>query len=222
MKHFDLLEHKRKQVFEYKDDVPSLEKIKLSLWQAWKTTPSKNNAMAYEVFVWGPDKQKEKEIIYNICQNSCIEIDHQGQSESISKGNKYLKHIKDNPFLFTFHQRLATPNEYYQHSINKKDMYYEQAHISEMPKIVNSVSVEVGLFAQNLTTYLLEKDIDVSYNACFKSDYNVWQKAGLTNITTRPLFMLTCGYGKTYRRNIGGEINKKDIKPELKNIITWV
>ena len=102
MKHFDLLEHKRKQVFEYKDDVPSLEKIKLSLWQAWKTTPSKNNAMAYEVFVWGPDKQKEKEIIYNICQNSCIEIDHQGQSESISKGNKYLKHIKDNPFLFTF------------------------------------------------------------------------------------------------------------------------
>ena len=31
MKHFDLLEHKRKQVFEYKDDVPSLEKIKLSL-----------------------------------------------------------------------------------------------------------------------------------------------------------------------------------------------
>jgi len=217
MNTFDLLEHKRKHVVEYKDDVPSLEKIKHSLWQAWKTTPSKNNAMAYQVFVWGPDKQKEKEIIYNICQNTCVEIDHQGQPESISKGNKYLKHIKDNPFLFTIHQRLATPNEYYQESIDKNDMYYEQAHESEMPKIINSVAIEVGLFAQNLTSYLIEKDIDVSYNGCFSGNYIDYQKAGLTNITTRPLFMLTCGYGKIYRRRF-----ENDIKPEAEEIIEWV
>ena len=64
MNHFDLLETKRKHVRRYSvNKIPPIELIQKALWKAWKTSPSKNNAMAYQVLVWGPDKKIEKEII---------------------------------------------------------------------------------------------------------------------------------------------------------------
>jgi len=60
MSTFDLLE-KRRHVRKYTDKIPPKEQIEFALWQAWKTTPSKNQSMAYQVLVWGPDKKKEKE-----------------------------------------------------------------------------------------------------------------------------------------------------------------
>lgn len=59
MKHFDLLEQKRKHVKFYKEDIPPKEKIERALYKAWKTSPSKNNAMPYQALVWGPDKVSE-------------------------------------------------------------------------------------------------------------------------------------------------------------------
>ena len=59
MKHFDLLES-RHHVKEYSDKIPAKELIENALWKAWKTTPSKNNAMPYKVFVYGPDKKQSK------------------------------------------------------------------------------------------------------------------------------------------------------------------
>ena len=67
MNHFDLLETKRKHVRRYSDKIPPIEIIEKSLWKAWKTSPSKNNAMAYQVLVWGPDKILEKEAIHSLC-----------------------------------------------------------------------------------------------------------------------------------------------------------
>ena len=53
MSTFDLLE-KRHHVRAYLDKVPPKKDIEFALWQAWKTTPSKNNAMAYKVVVSAP------------------------------------------------------------------------------------------------------------------------------------------------------------------------
>ena len=52
MKHFNLLEEKRKHVKKYSAKVPDKELIEQALWKAWKTSPSKNNMMAYSVHVW--------------------------------------------------------------------------------------------------------------------------------------------------------------------------
>ena len=60
MKHFDLLEG-RHHVAKYSDKVPPKKLIETALWKAWKTTPSKNNAMPYKVFVFGPEHKMEKE-----------------------------------------------------------------------------------------------------------------------------------------------------------------
>ena len=126
MNTFDLLETKRKQVFNYSDKIPDKGIIEDALYKAWKTTPSKNNAMAYEVVVWGPDRKSEKQALYNLTQKSCIETEKTGLKEglavSVSTGNKYFEHIRTNPYMFTFHQRLATPNEYHKESIEKKGM----------------------------------------------------------------------------------------------------
>ena len=35
---------------------------------------------------------------------------------------------------------------------------------------IDTSAIEVGMFLQNLTTYLLEKKIDVSYTSCFFRD----------------------------------------------------
>ena len=62
---FDLLETKRKHVKKYSDIIPDRKLIEDALWKAWKTTPSKNNFMAYQLDVYGPDKEMEKEIMWN-------------------------------------------------------------------------------------------------------------------------------------------------------------
>ena len=59
MSTFDLLEG-RHHVRKYSDKIPPKEQIESALWKAWKTTPTKNNAMPYKIFVYGPDKKEEK------------------------------------------------------------------------------------------------------------------------------------------------------------------
>ena len=61
---FDFLESKRHHVRSYKKQAPLQSTIDQALWKAWKTTPSKNNAMPYKVFVWR--KQKDLDILYKI------------------------------------------------------------------------------------------------------------------------------------------------------------
>ena len=67
MNYFDTLEKKRKHVRKYDlNKIPPKECIERALYKAWKTTPGKNNAMPYQVLVWGPDKQIHKEAIHSL------------------------------------------------------------------------------------------------------------------------------------------------------------
>ena len=50
MNTFDLLET-RHHVKKYSDKIPPRDIIEKVLWKTWKTTPSKNNAMPWKVFV---------------------------------------------------------------------------------------------------------------------------------------------------------------------------
>jgi len=68
MNTFDLLES-RHHVYKYNDEIPPKKLVEDALWKAWKTTPSKNNAMPYKVFVYGPEHKAEKvkvwEMVYS-------------------------------------------------------------------------------------------------------------------------------------------------------------
>ena len=133
MKHFDLLETKRKHVRKYSDKIPEKQLIKNALWKAWKTTPGKNNAMAYEVLVWGPDKQIHKEAIHSLCVKNHRHAEERavkkGQATLTQRGeqNPFYEHIKYNPYLLTIHSRVAKPNPFYQLKV-KDGHFFDQGY----------------------------------------------------------------------------------------------
>ncbi len=209
----------------YSDKKVDRELVEQALYKAWKTTPSKNNAMAYQALVWGPDKQEEKNKIYSLCTKS-----HKAAEErAVAKGlntriqdepNPFYYHIKDNQYLITIHGRKSTPNKFYQEQV-ELGHFYDQAHDTE--NIIDSVSVEIGLFQGNLGYYLLEQGLDISYNSTFSRFIEDWHKLGL-NVEQRPISMISIGYAKRYRKAELAKHGKLewDKKPDMKDIVKFV
>ena len=212
---FDFLETKRHHVRSYKKQAPLQSTIDQALWKAWKTTPSKNNAMPYKVFVWR--KQKDLDILYKIAAENNTSGDR-----SKKLYNPYFDHIKTAPFLLTIHQRVATPNKYYKRTMIKNDLWYEWSDKKYFKDALIGTTIEVGMFVANLTCYLLEEGIDVSYNGCFKHSAPEWQEAGLKQVRTKPLIMMSMGYVDKYRKEVmATNYQQEDIKPELKDVVEW-
>ena len=232
MNYFDTLEKKRKHVKKYDmNKIPPKECIERALYKAWKTTPSKNNSMPYQVLVWGPDKKVHKEAIHNLVTKSHRSTEEkaveEGLSEKIQEGkdfpNPYYEHIAFNPYLITIHSRVSTPNKFYLEQV-KRGHFYDQGYEHMFEKIIDSVAVEVGHFSSNLGYYLLEEGLDISYNSCFKREVKDWHKVGLDMVKARPIAMISCGYASRYRRQDLRHTGKEkfDIKPEQKDIIKWI
>jgi len=225
MNYFETLEKKRNHVMFYSDKKVDRELVEQALYKAWKTTPSKNNAMAYQALVWGPDKKEEKNKIYSLCTKS-----HKAAEErAVAKGlntriqdepNPFYYHIKDNQYLITIHGRKSTPNKFYQEQV-ELGHFYDQAHDTE--NIIDSVSVEIGLFQGNLGYYLLEQGLDISYNSTFSRFIEDWHKLGL-NVEQRPISMISIGYAKRYRKAELAKHGKLewDKKPDMKDIVKFV
>ena len=138
--------------------------------------------------------------------------------------NPDYAHIRDNPYLFSIHSRvLKEMNPYYQRQ-EKRGHYADQRYEHKVEQIVDSVAVEVGLFTQNLTNYLLEEDIDVSYTSCFYRKPEEWRKRGLFHVKWRPITLMSCGYGEIYRRDVLRSQGRdtEDFKPDIKEIIKWI
>ena len=90
-------------------------------------------------------------------------------------------------------------------------------------KIIDSVAVEVGMFASNLGYYLLEEGLDISYNSCFRRRPEEWHKVGLDMVDRRPITMISCGYAKKYRQeSLSPQQQDADKKPEIDEIVKWM
>ena len=98
-KTFELLE-KRGHIRKYSDKAPPKELIEKALWEAWKTTPSKNNAMAYEVFVYGPESQDMKNKVHEILTG------HKTESQLPANKEFCIYHLKNI-------ERQEKQNEFY-------------------------------------------------------------------------------------------------------------
>lgn len=230
---FNLLETKRKHVRTYSNKIPPKEIIEKALWKAWKTSPSKNNAMAYQALVWGPDKQEYKDAIHSLVVKNHKDVEDKAvkdglatKTQNVKLGvveNPYYRHVKYNPYLITVHSRLSTPNKFYQKKV-EEGHFYDQGSKDHIEKIIDSVAVEVGIFIANLAAYLLEEGLDITYNSCFKRDVKEWHKVGLKMVDTRPIVMLSCGYAERYRRDDLKLFKTEswDVKPEIKDIIKWI
>lgn len=230
---FNLLETKRKHVRTYSNKIPPKEIIERALWKAWKTSPSKNNAMPYQALVWGPDKQKHKEAIHSLCvqchkdeEDKALKEGHATKTQGVKLGeveNPYYEHVKYNPYLITVHSRVSTPNKFYQKRI-EKGHFYDQGFESHIERIIDSVAVEVGIFIAHLAAYLLEEGLDISFTSCFKRGTEHWHKVGLNMVEFRPITFLSCGYAEKYRIDVLKHfgVESWDIKPEMEDIIKWM
>mgnify|MGYP001277840058 FL=1 len=225
MNYFETLEKKRNHVMFYSDKKVDRELIEQALYKAWKTTPGKNNAMAYQALVWGPDKQEEKNKIYSLCTKSHKAAEQRAVDKGLNtriqdEPNPFYYHIKDNQYLITMHGRKSTPNKFYQEQV-ELGHFYDQAH--DIENIIDSVSVEIGLFLGNLGYYLLEQGLDISYNSTFSRFKEDWHKLGLM-VEERPISMISIGYAKRYRKQELASHGKLswDKKPDMKDIVKFV
>ena len=225
---FELLE-KRHHVRSYiRGKLPPKEHIESALWKAWKTTPSKNNAVPYKVFVYGPNKHKEKDLVHKMVHQNHIKAEKSAVTRgeaTITEGGKpnpYYEHIKYNAYLFCIHAQTREPNKFYKEAV-EEGMFFDQAWTSQVDHYVDTAAVEVGMFIQNLSTYLLEQDIDVSYTSCFFRDIKKWHEVGLKDAEFRPIVLMSAGYKQIYRNEILRKKNQlqDDRKPEIDEVVQW-
>ena len=228
---FDTLETKRHHVKKYMPDkIPPKELMQDALWRAWKTTPSKNNFMAYEIDVYGPHMQEEKDKLWKFAVQNHINAEERavkkGLADKTQEGepNPFYEHIRYNPYLICFHGRVCKKaNPFYQRQI-AKGHFADQMYEEYVSHIHGSTCVEVGIFAANLTYYLLQNDLDMSYNSCFIRDKNVWQKNGFFWVQQDPILMMSVGYAERYRfQDLKlWEMTNMDLKPEMNEVVRWM
>ena len=231
MSHFDLLE-KRHHVRKYSDKIPPKEMIENALYKAWKTTPSKNNAMPYKVFVYGPEHKEKKKAIHAMIHGNHDDAEHRaierGQADKTEGGrpNPFYEHMMYNPYCVCIHAQPREPNDFYKFQV-KRGMFFDQAWPERVENFIDTSAIEVGMFLQNLSTYLLEQGIDISYTSCFFRDIKKWHEVGLTEADYRPICLMSIGYSKLYRKDdpyvkSAAKFNRSDIKPEYKDMVKWV
>jgi hypothetical protein len=224
---FDNL-NKRKHVYEYKtDDIPSEDMIRDILHKTWQVTPSKQNIMPYRVSVLGPPHTRYKESIYNKVVGNHKVMEEKGVqqghiSEVSGKINPHYRHILYNPYLIVFSQRVCTHddvNPFYKDKI-AEGHFMEQIYPEWVEKIKTSTAIEVGLFAQNLASLLLEQNIDYSFTVCFPADTKKWKD--ISFIDYEVLLLMSIGNAKVYRRDTLKPLsNMKDYKTAFENVVKF-
>ena len=101
MNYFETLEQKRNHVMFYSDKKVDRKLIEQALYKAWKTTPGKNNAMAYQALVWGPDKQEEKTINHHGRLEYVGDFSQSSNAEIYYLNNQFLRfYLKKGLFFF--------------------------------------------------------------------------------------------------------------------------
>ena len=238
---FDTME-KRHHVIKYKPDVIPDKIIRDLLYKAWKISPSKNNFMPYHVNVIGPDKQTEKDIIYDKVVNNHKFYDQLGLAKDTEanpqmkmeyefKKNPNYYHVKYNSHLLVYSQRVCPqPNKFYQRMVKEKGHFAEQCELDQVETTAESTSFEVGLFASNLTALCIEKGIDVSYTACLPKAIDKWKDTPYLwydkeKQVAKIHSLMSIGYGDYYRyewlKDIKAE-EGEDVKPEADAVIKWI
>ena len=219
---------KRKHVYVYKeDDIPSAHDIKEILLKAWQITPSKQNIMPYKVSVLGPDARETKSKIYNKVVGNHVYMEAEGLKEGAithvsNKINPHYRHVLDNPYLIVFSQRVCTDkdiNPFYKRQI-EQGHFMEQASINWVERIKSSTAVEVGLFAQNVAAFCLDKGLDYSFTVCFPGDVKKW--ADISFVEHPVLLLMSIGKAKVYRRDFlpqGG--SDQDYKTAFENVVQF-
>lgn len=221
---FDTI-NKRQHVYQYdKDNIPTQELIKDLLHKAWQATPSKQNMMPYHVNVLGPTQADYKTKIYNkvVGNDKKMSEHNEVYDPEKFKLNPDYEHVLENPYLILFSQRVCNEDEinaFYKRRIENYNHFMEQCDPKWTEDILGTTGVEIGMFAQNLSSLCLEKDLYFSFCTCFNIQRDNW--IDIPFVKNTPLLLMSIGYPKIFRRQ-RDSIYKLDKKTALDNVVKFI
>lgn len=216
----DLFETRRQvKSFNHKD-IPDRATIESLLKKTWKAVPSKQNLMPYKVHVMGPDRKKEKKILFN--QSTIVEEliqKENGTPEKLKYPSNRCTHILA-PYVLIFTPRLSKGNPAVLKRIKDGHTYTVCDPIEYKDDAV-AQSIEIGLFAQTLATFALEKGIDISYNINF-AHWPQWKYLWeeLPFVDETPYLLMSLGYRRY--KNIHRPLIEGEYKEDTNEIINWI
>jgi hypothetical protein len=210
---------KRRAVREFDTtaNIPK-ETINLLLRQAWKVTPSKNNFMAYNIFVVGPEHQNYKNIAYQNCLSNEAKTDKVSLAEAQARYTEFLpfySNILTCSYLLIFTMRLEDQPNLYHKAAMARGHRYEAFSEKTLPTIHSCVSLEVGMFSDVFGGLCMERGIDVSAVLCFRKELNYWRD--LPFITRVPVLLMPIGKAKKYKG-----IQSINPRPNYERIVKFV
>jgi hypothetical protein len=222
-------------------DVPDIHLIKQSLYEAWNTTPSKQNFMPYNIFVLGPEDKKIKEMIYYkalvreyFTNSDRYDID---ESDPVEIEKAMLKHrttvqyinFKTAPYVIICTQRVETESNPFNQYLTDRGWNFEQADASwqKEPKAENRAKglmfLEIGMFVQAFSNLCLMHGIDVSHTRCLPVTMNFWSEPEFSFLENPPQLIMTIGKGKVSRREFyPNATHGVDYKPDFERVVKFV
>lgn len=219
IKIFEKYKHVRKYNKNHRIDDKFLKTL---LEQTWRVTPSKNNFMPYNIHVLGPQHHNFKKEIYKIC---VWHEDHENSRNLIDEGdnlNPNYMNILDCSHLLVFTSRVEDELNPVQQTLHNNGIYLDPITPEGLEKYIDTVSLEVGMFANTLSALCSENNIQFSYTLCFKRDLAFWKAVSF--VKNHPILLMTLGKGEVYRR---GEAEKEgwtdyDYKPSFNKIVNFI
>ena len=219
MKTYDVLKS-RKFVKEYdKNYAIPQDLLESMLRKTWEVTPSKNNFMAYNVYVVGPNDQDIKEKVYlNCLSNESKNDDNLNILEERYQDNPpNYANIKNCSHLIIFTMRLETQPSPFQKMLIDRGHNYEAVDENKLKRLEPLVSFEAGLFADTLSALCLENNIDNCFIGCFRSDLGTWKD--IPFVKRKPVMIMTLGKAKKYLRKSS---SLPDPRPDFERIVNFV
>jgi hypothetical protein len=215
--------------------------IKQSLYEAWNTTPSKQNFMPYNIFVLRPEDKKIKEALYykSLVREYFINSDRYDidESDPVEIEKAMLKHratvqytnFKTAPYILICTQRVETKSNPFNQSLTDKGWNFEQttSEWQKDPKRKNRAQglamIEIGMFVQSFSNLCLQHGIDVSYTRCLPTTMDFWSDPEFSFLENPPQLIVTVGFGKIYRRDYYPELTHGiDYRPDFERVVKFI
>ena len=221
---------KARHVLEFDTDKPVDKQVMKDLLEkTYEITPSKNNMVAWQVHVLGPEHQNYKDILYkgsakqDTRSNKATNIPDIGsiyEEQGNERENAGYKCLKTAPYILILTERKSSLVSQYQIDAFKRGIFYEPCTEQGLIDSRENINVECGLFAMNFRSLAIERGIDTAYTMCFSKNLkaDVWKKLPFINRNVN--LLISVGYGKQYRRDIYS--TEYDHKPSIDKIVNFV
>lgn len=205
---------------------PSIDKnlIHKILWQAWKTTPSKNSFMPYKVHVIGPDNPEYKKIVYKTAESQeFISNDRNPENENAWQVNACKAAILGAEYVLVYTLRVEDSPSQWQIHLHKGGCYMDAWEIykDNIEDYRPTTDVEIGLFARAVNILCLENGIDTNYISSFDCNSEYWKE--LPFIDMKPVLIMPLGIADLYRRDgMSDEHKSWDVKPDFERVVNII